>query len=154
MRPAVSRICGQGARACLAMCLHLSSTVVTRIAVVCCTDLCGSLPWTDHCFGHHIGSLLAQFGFVDHCFGRLFCQFCTQPFPPLIGSGSWLVSGQVSFSHEVPQVWWCWLVAACRAGSCSQGCHGTYLLCLVFVQGPHQPWWHQFPSSSIGNEFK
>jgi len=32
-----------------------------------------------------------------------------------------------------------WLAAACRAGSCPQGCHGTFLLCLVFLWGPHQP---------------
>ena len=74
--------------------------------IVCCADLCGSLPWMDHCFGHHVGSLLAQLSFVDHCFGCLlnFCQFCAQPFTPLIGSGSWLVSGQVSLSTEVPSV--------------------------------------------------
>ena len=30
-------------------------------------------------------------------------------------------------------------MAACRAGSSSQGCHGTSLLCLVFCRGPHQP---------------
>ena len=70
--------------------------LVTRIAVVCCPDLCGSLPWTDHCFGHHIGSLLAQFSFVDCCFGHLFGQFCAQPLPvPVhgtvgIGSGKFL----------------------------------------------------------------
>jgi len=35
-------------------------------------------------------------------------------------------SGTVSFSTEVISVWPCWFVAACRAGSCSQGCHGTH----------------------------
>ena len=63
--------------------------LVATITVVCRADLCGSLPWTDDCFCHHIGSLLAQLSFVDHCFGCLFCQFSAQPFPPLIGSGSW-----------------------------------------------------------------
>ena len=69
--------------------------VVARIAVVCCADLCGSLPWTDHCLGHCLGNLVPQFSLVDRCFGRLFCQFCSQPFPYLLGSGSWWVSGQV-----------------------------------------------------------
>ena len=52
----------------------------TIYAVVSSADLCGSLPWTGHCFGRHICSLLAQLSFADHCFGRLFCQFSAQPF--------------------------------------------------------------------------
>ena len=37
---------------------------VAIIAVACSADLCGSLPWIDHCFGHHICSFNAQF---EHC---------------------------------------------------------------------------------------
>lgn len=47
------------------------------------------------------------------------------------------------------------VVAACRAGSPSQGYHGTSILCLVFSQGPHQPLMAPVPKliSVIGNEF-
>ena len=55
--------------------------LVARIAVVCCADLCGSLPCADHCFGHYLGSLLLQFNLVDRCFGRLFCQICVLALP-------------------------------------------------------------------------
>ena len=66
-------------------------TLVATIAVVCCADLYRSLPWTDHCVGHHICSLLAQFSFVDLCFGRLLCQFCPQP--PSHPHRKWLMVG-------------------------------------------------------------
>ena len=59
--------------------------LVARIAVVWGTDLCRSLPWTDHCFGHYLGSLFYQFSLMDRCFGRLFCQLCASQ----LGSGSW-----------------------------------------------------------------
>ena len=49
-------------------------TLVAIFAIVSSTDLWGSLPWTDHCFVHHICSLVAQLSLVDHCFGCLFCQ--------------------------------------------------------------------------------
>ena len=52
--------------------------------------------------------------------------------------GSRLLLGQVNLSTEVPSVWWCWLVATCRAGCRSQGYHGTSLLCLVFLEDPHR----------------
>lgn len=55
----------------LAVCVPVRALI---FAVVCPAVLCGSLPWTDHCFGHHFCSLLAPLSFVDHCFGRLFCQ--------------------------------------------------------------------------------
>ena len=48
---------GVATRAFLATCLHV------------CSSRHNSPPWTDHCLGHHIGSLLAQLSFVDHCFG-------------------------------------------------------------------------------------
>ena len=38
-------------------------------------------------------------------------------------------------------------------GGHSQGCHGTSLLCLVFFRDPTNLWWHQFPGSSIDDEF-
>ena len=103
----VSKICGVTTRACLALPCACIWALVAIIAVVCSTDLCGSLPWPDHCFGHQAVCLLS---------------------------------------------WQCWLVAACRAGSHSQGCHGTSLLCLVFSWGPTNLWWHQFPISSISDE--
>ena len=55
----------------LAVCVHVRALI---FAVVCPAVLCGSLPWKDHCFGHHISGLLAPLSFVDHCFSRLFCQ--------------------------------------------------------------------------------
>ena len=107
MHPAVSRICGLAARACFAMCLHLGSTVA-RIAVVCCADLYGSLPWTDHCFCHHIGSLLAQFSFVDRCFGGLILPILCPALPNphrkwfMVGIGSGKFLHLSSFSLTVP----------------------------------------------------
>jgi len=155
MCPVVSMICGVAARACLAMCLHVNSHHQDcRLFAI--FDPCGgSLPWTDHYFGHQICSLLVQLTFVDHSFAWLFCPFRAQPFPPLIGSGSYLVFGQVSFSTEFPSVARWGFVAACRAGSHSQGCHGTYvyLLCQVFLQGLTNLWWDQFPSSAVSHEF-
>ena len=56
--------------------------LVAIIAVVFCADLCESLPWTDHCFGHHIGSLLTQFRFVDHCFGAYLPNSARSPSHP------------------------------------------------------------------------
>ena len=44
-------------------------------------------------------------------------------------------------------------MAACRAGSCSHGCHGTSLLCLVFTWGLHQSWMASVPKLIIGDEF-
>jgi len=136
--------CPQG----LAFCLFLFSFALpcacmwalgAIFTVACSADLCGSLPWTDHCFAHHICSLLAQLSFEDQCFSHLICELSTQPSTPFIGIGSQLVAGYISFSTEVPSVWWCWWVAACRAGSHLQGCHGTSLLRLVSLQGPNQP---------------
>ena len=92
MRSAVSRICEVAARACI-------WALVAIIAVVCCADLCRSMPWTDDCFGHHIGSLLAQFS------GLLLWSPILPIFrpalPTLRGSGSWYVSGLESFFTEV-----------------------------------------------------
>ena len=131
--------------------LHVSSSRHT------CSCLfhwsCGSLPRTDHCFGYHICNLLAQLNFVDHSLGHLFYQFSAHPFPPLIESGWCLVLGQVSFSTEVLSVWWYWLVTACRAGSRWQGCHGTSLLCLVFLLGPDQPLMTAIPKLIHWGEF-
>ena len=52
----------------------------------------------------HKLNMISQLSFVNHSFGHLFCQFSTQLSPPLIGSFSWQVSGQLSFSTEVPSV--------------------------------------------------
>jgi len=51
-------------------------------------------------------------------------------------------------------VWQCNLVATCTAGSCSQGHHGNILIVLnIFCRTPNNLWWHQFPSSSNGNNW-
>ena len=52
MRAVVSMICGVAARACLAKCLHVSSSCYDY-SFSCCVDLCGSLPWMEHCSSHH-----------------------------------------------------------------------------------------------------
>ena len=74
MHPAVTLWSVVALRAYLAM--HTCRwALVTIFAVVCSADLCGSVPWTDRCFGDHICSLLAaQLGFLDHFFGHFFCQ--------------------------------------------------------------------------------
>ena len=137
MLAVVSMIYGVATRACLAM-----------WALVISLHLTARLILLDHYLGQIttlvtivICSLLTQWIFVDHYFGCLFCQFGAQPFPPLIGSGSCYcnVSGQVSFTTEVPSVWQCWLVTTCRVVSYTQGCHGTSLLYLVFSWGADQP---------------
>ena len=118
--------------------------LVARIAVVFCPDFCRSLPWTDHCFGHRIGSLLSQFSFVDCCFDRLFCQFRTQPFPPLIGSGS-----PLKFLQCDGAGWWplAGLVPA-HMFAMVPPC------CTWYLRGaPTNLGWHQLTSSSIGDEF-
>ena len=131
MCPVVSLICVIS-RACLAMYLYMSSSCRTVLAVVYAVNLCGSLLWSSY----------LQFAcLVELCRSLLCClfsQFSAQPFPPLIGSVSLLLLGQVSFSTEVPSVWQCLLVAACRASSHSQGCRGTSLLYLVFSRNPYQ----------------
>ena len=134
--PAVSMICGVAAGACLAL-----PCLTCMCAVVCSADLCGSLPWTDHCFGHHICSLLAQLSFLDHCFGCLFLPIQRPALPT--SQMKWFVVRNRSvkflnwslFSVTV-------LAGGCLQGSRSQGCQAT------------NRWWHQFPSSSIGNELK
>ena len=51
MRPAASMNCGVATRTCsLCACMW---ALVDIIAVACCDDLSGSLPWMDHCFGQH-----------------------------------------------------------------------------------------------------
>ena len=67
---------------------------------------------------------------------------CRKWFMVAIGSGT------VSFSTKVVSVWLCWFVAACRAGSCSQGFHETYFTGFppTFVDTSSHP-------SSIANEF-
>ena len=128
--------------------------LVATIAVVCCADLYGSLPWTDHCFGHYICSLLAQFSFVDRCFGCLFCQFCPQPlshhhrkwFMVGIGSGK----SPLKFLQCDGASWWplAGLVPAHRVAM-EPPCCAWYLHRALTNLG-----WHQFPSSSIGDEVK
>ena len=56
--------------------------------------------------------------------------------------------------YNIPPMRQCWLVAAHRTGSHSQGCHGTSLLCLVFAQGRHQPLMAPAPDElAAGDEF-
>ena len=70
-----------------------------------------------------------------------------QTFLLSMGSGKY-------FSTDLVSVWRCQLAAAYRGGSRSWGCHG-YLTALAWrAQAPCQPLRHQFPSSSIGDEFK
>ena len=98
MHPAVSMICGLATRACFAMCLYVSTII---IEFVCYSNLCGFLPWMDHCFGHHISSLLAHLSFVDHCFGCLFCPFSARPFPALRHQVS-----PIKFLQSYGARWW------------------------------------------------
>ena len=67
--------------------------VATRAFLATCLHVCSSRhnspPWTDHCLGHRIGSLLAQLSFVDHCFGWPILPIQRSALPRLIGSGSW-----------------------------------------------------------------
>ena len=58
------------------------------------------------------------------------------------------------FFHWSGSVRQCQLAAACRGGSHSQGCHGHHPALAWSAQAPYQHLRHQFPSSSIGNEFK
>jgi len=133
MSSGLNDLCGEGGPHRVLPCLHVSSSRHTCSCLLHWS--CGSLPRTDHCFSHHICNLLAQLNFVDHSLGRLFYQFNAHPFPPLIGSGWCLVSGQVSISTEVLSVWWYWLVAV--AGLVPT--HRVAMLCLVFLLGPDQP---------------
>ena len=105
-----------------------------------CLSICLYVSFSPHictytCFADLDGLLL-------NC---LFFQFSTQPFPPPF----W-----VSISTQVPLKWQCRLVVICRAGSRSQGWHGTSLLCLNFCRAPTNLWWHQFPNLSMGDKFK
>ena len=128
--------------------------IVAIIAVVCSAFLCGSLPWTDHCFDHHICSLLAQLSFVGHSFGRLFCQFSAQSFP----GRKWFMvgNGYGKFLH------WSSISVTVLIGGRLQGWFPLTGLPwnLPALPGifaglpPVRLRWHQFPSSWIGNEFK
>ena len=154
----------------LSQCVQQSSRPVGRLQGLgfsCAWPLLAifTVALVDHCLCW-ITTLVAIFAvcflcwseYMDYCFDCLLCHFSTPPFPPLIRIilvNGILVSGQERFSTEVPSVWQCWLVVACRAGSRSKGCHGTSLLCLAFLHDPNQPLMAPgFPSSSIGDEFK
>ena len=132
MRPAFSMIWWVAPRACLTMCLHVSSSHHN-----CSFLLCWSLRITtlDRSL---LRSPYLEFAcsveFCDHCFGYLFCQFSTHSFPPLIGKGSWKVSVPVSFSTEVPSVW---LVPTHRV-TMEPPCCAWYS-----CWAPTNLWWHQ-----------
>ena len=91
------------AKACLAMCLRESSSrhscscllcwILQVFEFACSVDLCGSLLWSPILPTQRIAlpTLHSKWVTVD------------------IGLGN--------FSTEVPSVWWCWLAAACKAGS-------------------------------------
>ena len=91
------------AKACLAMCLRKSSSrhscscllcwILQVFEFACSVDLCGSLLWSPILPTQRIAlpTLHSKWVTVD------------------IGLGN--------FSTEVPSVWWCWLAAACKAGS-------------------------------------
>ena len=88
--------------------------------------------------------------FVDHCFACIFCQFSTQPFPQ--PHRKWFMAGTESgksllwnsFSFMMLVGGHLHLVPAHRAVPCWAG---------YFCWAPTKLWWHQFPSSSVCNEF-
>ena len=98
----------------------------------------------------HELNMISQLSFVNHYFGRLFCQFSTQPSPPLIGSFSWQVSGQVSFSTEVPSVM---VLVSWQFALTGLPWNVPAVPGLFFCGAPTNLWWHQFPSSYIDDEF-
>ena len=138
MFPAVSMICGVAARACLPMCLHMSCSDLNFSCLLhwslWINTLDRSLPWSPYlqcaCSIELYRSLLWS--------PILLIQHPALLTPHKLWDSSWWVSGQVSFSIEVPSVWQDRLVAACGACSRSQGCHGTPLLCMVFASDPYQ----------------
>ena len=138
MRAAVSMTCGVTARACFVVCLHVSSVAIRHN---CSFLLCWSL-WTTTLDGSLLWSPYLPFDCsVKLCKWPLWSPILWVQRPALpTPRRNWFteVMGQVSFFTEVPLVCRFWLLAACRAGSRSQGCHGTSMLCLVFSRGPHQ----------------
>ena len=145
MCPVVSVICGVAARACVTMCLRVSSRRHNFSCLLCwslgITTLDGSLLW----------SLYLQFAcsveLVDHCFSHLFLpiQHPALPTPHRKWFMVGIVSGKFlhwsSFSVTM-------LVPAHRV-AIEPHCCAWYL-----YRAPTNLWWHQFPSSSIGNVCK
>ena len=134
------------------MCLYYSFGHLTVFAVACFACIWGSLPCIEHCFGCHICSCLLCWSLriitlVPH-FPNLV--------PHLSHIRSRLLSDKVRISTEVPSVWWHWLMAP--------GCRADFLFTrfpwnlpvgpCYFHWDPTNLWWHQFPSPSIGDEFK
>ena len=74
--------------------------------------------------------------FVYHCLGHHICSLL-----------SWLNVVDHCFGHRFSQF------SAQLFPTRSQGCHGTSLLCLLFFRVPTNLLWHQFPASSIDDEF-
>ena len=58
------------------------------------------------------------------------------------------------FSTDLVSVWQCQLVAAYMGGFSLRGCHGYLPALACGAQAPCQPSGCQFPSSSLGDEFK
>ena len=123
--------------------------LVAIFVVVCSADLCGSLPWTDHCISHHICSLLAQLSFVDHLVWLPILPM-RDPDLPTPHRNRCRVSGQESFFSEVSSVWQCWLAVGCRAGSLLYRVAMEPPCCAwYFSRAPTNLWWLQFPSHQL-----
>ena len=123
--------------------------LVARIAVVCCTDLCGSLPWTDHCFVHYLGSLLLQFSLVTCCYFANSAPSPSHPYLEVVHDRYWVRKvSLVKFLQCDGAGWWplAGLVPAHRV-TMEPAVPG------ICTGPPTNLGWHQFPSSTIGNEF-
>lgn len=86
--------------------------------------------------------LPAQQIFADHCLGCLFCQFNAHPSWELGHSRYPVRNCKFLLSTSFDGAG-CWLLAACRASSGSQGCHRTSLLC------PLQPLMHHSSQANL-----
>ena len=137
-------------------CGSLANWFYELLQISCCS-YCESMPILADRSGSFSIGLASLCGFMliyADQFAEL-QRFESLPFPPCQMFQTFLVSmvGQVSIFHWSSSVWRCQLAAAGRGGSRSQGCHG-YLPALAWsAQASCQHSRHQFPSSSIGDEF-
>ena len=89
--------------------------LVTKPAVVCSNDLCGSLPWTYHCFGHH----------------NLFVV-C------LLSWAFWITTLVAYFTNSVPSPPKKWFAVATGSG---KFLHWSSFSAMVLVGGHLQGWY-------------
>jgi len=151
--PVVSMICGVAPRDCLAMCLHVSSSCHTYSCMFCwsfgITNLDRSLLWSSY----------LQFACsVKLCGSRLWSPILPIQHPALpTPQRKWFMVGigSCNFLH-----WSVFSVIVLIGGHLQSWFLLTGLLWIlpavpgIFAGPPTNLWWHQFPSSSIGNEFK